>query len=141
MDKLYFGTAGIPLSTDAPNTINGIKRSNKLGLTSMELEFVRSVNIKPEKAPEVKKVAEEQSIKLTAHGSYFINLNASELEKRGASRSRILQAAKILDMCGGYSVCFHAAYRMESTENEAYNNVKEKMKKIMEEIETMGLKV
>ena len=141
MDKLYFGTAGIPLSTDAPNTINGIKRSNKLGLTSMELEFVRSVNIKPEKAPEVKKVAEEQSIKLTAHGSYFINLNASELEKRGASRSRILQAAKILDMCGGYSVCFHPAFRMKSLPNEVYQTVKEQMKKVIEEAKSHGLKV
>src|SRR3989338_1327372 len=141
MEKLYFGTAGIPLSTEPSDTINGIKKCRELGLSSMELEFVRNVNISKEKAPEVKKIAEKDNIQLTAHGSYFINLNANEPEKRGASRARILQAAKILDMCGGYSVCFHAAYRMESTENEAYNNVKEQMKKIMEEIETMGLKV
>ena len=141
MEKLYFGTAGIPLSTEPSDTINGIKKCRELGLGSMELEFVRNVHVSKEKAPEVKKTAEKENVQLTAHGSYFINLNANEPEKRGASRARILQAAKILDMCGGYSVCFHAAYRMESTENEAYKNVKEQMKKIMDEIKTMGLKV
>jgi len=51
MDKLRFGTAGIPLSTEEPNTLNGVRRVRELGLDSMELEFVRSfrTNSKPGK--------------------------------------------------------------------------------------------
>ncbi len=45
MDRLRFGTAGIPISTLQHNTINGIEQVRKLGLENMELEFVHSVNI------------------------------------------------------------------------------------------------
>ncbi len=45
VDKLRFGTAGIPLSTKPYNTLNGIARVKELGLDSMELEFVRSINV------------------------------------------------------------------------------------------------
>ena len=62
--KLHFGTAGIPLSTEDRNTPNGIKRVNELGLSAFELEFVRSVNISREKAPVIKKVAEENALAL-----------------------------------------------------------------------------
>ncbi|MFH2106838.1 MAG: TIM barrel protein [Candidatus Micrarchaeota archaeon] len=141
MDKLHFGTAGIPLSTEDRTTENGIKRAHELGLTGMELEFVRNVNISKEKAPGVKKVADESHIKLTAHGSYFINFNASEPAKAGASRSRVLQAARILELCGGYSVCFHPAYRMGAPKDHVYNNVKKQFAKLMEEVRSHSLKV
>src|SRR3989344_4452774 len=57
MDKLRFGTAGIPTCTKG-DTIQGIKDVNSLKLGSFELEFVRSINISEEKAPEIKKVYE-----------------------------------------------------------------------------------
>ena len=44
------------------NTINAIKRVSELGLSAMELEFVHSVNIKKEKAPEVNKTAKENNV-------------------------------------------------------------------------------
>ena len=55
MNKLLFASAGIPLSTKKPNTVNGISRVKELGLGAMELEFVRSINITKEKP--VKNVA------------------------------------------------------------------------------------
>ena len=58
IDKLRFGTAGIPLSTPKPSTITGIEQVRKLGLDAMELEFVRRVNIKPEMAKKIKYVAQ-----------------------------------------------------------------------------------
>ncbi len=139
--KLLFAPAGIPLSTQPRDTENGIKQVKKLGLGAMELEFVQSVFITKEKAPAVKKVSEAQGIVLTCHAPYFINLNAIEPQKRGASRSRILQSAKILDACGGYSVCFHPAYYLGMEPRKVYGNVKGEMKKIMEEVKILGLKV
>ena len=85
LDKLFFGTAGIPNSTPERNTINGVAWVKELGLDAMELEFVRSVNISKQKAPEVKKAAEKNNIILTCHGSYFINLNAWDTAKLKAS--------------------------------------------------------
>ena len=107
----------------------------------MELEFVQSVFISKEKAPEIKKIVEEEQAVLTCHASYFINLNSQDPQKCGASRSRIMQSAKILDACGGYSVCFHPAFYTGMGPAIVYQNVKKEMGKILEEVKTLGLKV
>ena len=62
MKELLFGTAGIPIATMPRETVNGIKTVRELGLDAMELEFVQSINISKEKAPEIKKAAEESKI-------------------------------------------------------------------------------
>ncbi len=74
MKKLLFGTAGIPYSAKGAGTEGGIEQVKRLGLDSMELEFVRSVNITKEKAPGVKEAAEKHDVVLTCHAPYFINL-------------------------------------------------------------------
>jgi deoxyribonuclease-4 len=140
-DKLLFAPAGIPICTEPRDTENGIKTTKKLGLGAMELEFVQSVFITKDKAPGIRKVAEEEGIVLTCHAPYFINLNAVEPEKRGASRSRIIQSAKILELCGGYSVCFHPGFYLKDSKAQAYKNVKEQLAKVMDEVKQLGLKV
>ena len=76
MKELNFGTAGIPFSTPGKQTTElGIAEVNKLGLSSMELEFVRQVYVTEEKAPLIREIAEKENVLLTCHGSYFINLN------------------------------------------------------------------
>ena len=112
MKEILFGTAGIPLSSNPRTTADGIKHVRKLGLGAMELEFVRSVNISKEKAPEIRKAAEENDVVLTCHAPYFINLNSLEEQKIKASIERILNSARIANLCGGYSVCFHAGLYM-----------------------------
>jgi len=139
--KLLFATPGIPTSTQPRDTANGIKQINKLGLGAMELEFVQSVFITKEKAPEIRKVVDAEQVVLTCHAPYFINLNAVEPQKRGASRSRILQSAKILDACGGYSVCFHPGFYLGMEPAKVYASVKTELAKIIEEVKTLGLKV
>ncbi len=138
--KLLFATPGIPLSTQPRDTANGIRQLKRLGLSAMELEFVQSVFITKEKAPEIREVVEAEQAVLTCHAPYFINLNAKEPQKRGASRSRILQSAKILDACGGYSVCFHPGFYLGMEPRLAYANVKKELEKIMEEVKQLGLK-
>lgn len=109
--KLLFGTAGIPIATQPRNTINGVETVRKLGLDAMEMEFVHSVNISREAAPLVKQAADKNSVKLTCHGQYYINLNSDD--KGDASRQRVINAARISWLCGGWSVCFHAGYYMD----------------------------
>jgi len=140
MDKLRFGTAGIPLCTKG-DTLQGIKDVKRLGLDSFELEFVRGVNIKKEKAPELKKIAKENDITLTCHAPYYINLNSDNPKTFHASISYIANSAIITSLCGGYSVCFHAGYYMKSTNSEAYNNIKEGIKKILKEVQELDKKI
>ena len=134
MNRLRFGTAGIPLNTPDRNTINGIKQVRNLGLEAMELEFVRSVNITEKKAPEVKETAKKEDVALTCHGQYFVNLNSQEQEKIEASKQRIYKAAKIASLCGARSMTFHAAYYMKEDPEKVYQKVKEGMKEVLKKL-------
>ncbi len=140
MDSLYFGTAGIPLSTKRPcTTVDGVKRVRELNLDAMELEFVHSINITEQRAPEVKKAAHENNIKLTCHSPYYINLNSTNDRIYNSSLNFIIKSAKILDLCGGWSLCFHAGYYQKSDGNVTYDKIKEGVKEILKELN--GIKV
>lgn len=138
MDKLLFGTAGIPISTEYRNTINGVKQIRKLGLDAMEMEFVQSVNISKEKAPEVKKAAKEDGIVLTCHAPYYINFNSLDSAKLEASRLRLLNAARIANLCGGWSVAFHPAFYHKMPADKVYENVKKQLSAVMEILKDEG---
>ena len=131
MKELLFGTAGIPLSANPRTTSDGIKHVRKLGLGAMELEFVRSINITKEKAPEIKKTAEENNVVLTCHAPYFINLNSLETAEIKASIGRIVNSARIANLCSGYSVCFHAGFYMGQDPKKVYETIKHNLKEII----------
>ena len=138
MDKLRFGTAGIPISTPNRNTLNGIRQVRNLGLDNMELEFVRSVNISEEKAPGVKEVAKENDVELSCHGQYFINLNSQEEKKIEASKQRIYKAAKIASLCGAKTMTFHAAYYMKQDPEKVYAKVVAGFKEVLKKLKDEG---
>ncbi len=138
MKKLLFATAGIPLSTEPRDTVNGIRRVKGLGLGGMELEFVRNVNVSEELAPKVKKAAEENNVLLSCHGSYYINLNSADKKKRGASRARILSAARRARQCGAFSLTFHAAFYQKAPPAQVYENVKKELEKITHTLKSEG---
>ncbi|MAG47175.1 hypothetical protein CL617_01095 [archaeon] len=140
MNKLRFGTAGIPRSTNG-DTVQGIKDVREMGLENFELEFVRSVNIKKEKAPEVKKAAKENDVILTCHAPFYINLNSEDVKKFHASISYITSSAKILSLCGGYSVCFHPGYYQKQDPKVVYGKIKEGIKKIVKEVQEYDNKI
>ncbi|MBS1266409.1 MAG: endonuclease 4 [Candidatus Woesearchaeota archaeon] len=141
MEKLRFGTAGIPISTIKRDSVEGVKRVSELNLECMELEFVRGVNLGQEKAEQIKKIAQKLDISLTAHGPYYINLNAKEPQKRGASRSRILKTARAANWAGAKSITFHAAYYLKQDPKQVYAKVKEQFKKILDVLNNEGNKV
>ncbi|MBI4140687.1 TIM barrel protein [Candidatus Woesearchaeota archaeon] len=141
MKELLFGTAGIPTSTKDRNTTNGVEQVRKLGLGAMELEFVHSINISKDKAPEIAKIAKEQDVVLTCHAPYYINLNAEEKSKIAASMKRIADSARTLSLCGGWSVCFHPGYYMKTTKEKAYEVVKKHLKEVMTTLKKEGIEI
>ena len=141
MDKLRFGTAGIPLSTPQSNILNGIEHLRRLNLDCMELEFVRRVNITPEKAPLVKAAAEKNNISLSCHGQYYINLNAVDAAIYEASKQRVYQAARIAALCGAATMTFHAAYYLQQEPEKVYQTVKKALQEIIPQIQNEDHKI
>lgn len=138
MKSLLFGTAGIPLSTQNRNTIEGIRQVRKLGLDAMELEFVQSVNISEQKAPEVKKAAKEEDVVLTCHGQYYINLTSKEKLKIQQSKERILKAARIVHACDGWSATWHMAFYQGQNKEKVHEEVKRHLKEIVKTLQNEG---
>lgn len=139
MDKLLFGTAGIPISTPDHSTLNGVKHVKALGLDAMELEFVHSINISREKAPEIRDAAKKEGVVLTCHAPYFINLNSLEKPKIHASINRILESARITHLCGGYSVCFHAGFYLNMESEKVYANIRDRIKEMRKTLDDEGV--
>ncbi len=138
MNKLLFGTAGIPLSAKGTDTASGIKAVRQLGLDAMELEFVQSVNISKEKAPAVKAAAEKENVILTSHAPYYINLNAAEDAKLEASKKRLIKAAEVAWLCGAKSVAFHPGYYLGNDKEKVYEKVKNELKAVVAKLKDAG---
>jgi len=140
--KLLFATAGIPLNTPSPHTtIDGLNYVKSLGLGGMELEFVHSVNVSEQKAPLVKKSAEENELVLSCHGSYYINLNAVEEEKIEASVGRVLSAARRAEASGAFSMTFHPAFYLKESKEKTFSNVKKQFERIILELKSTKNKI
>jgi len=129
--SLLFGTGGVPLSAESRSTEAGIERIAELGLGCMEVEFVQGVKMSPEVAVSVGELAARKNVVLTAHGPYFVNLNAVERQKVHMSKERILQTARIAALFGARSITFHAAFYLKNTPAETYAMVKRHLQEVM----------
>ncbi len=137
----FFGTGGVPISAESRSTEAGIERIAELGLGCMEVEFVQGVKMSPEIAASVGELAARKKVVLTAHGPYFINLNAVEPQKVHMSKERILQTARIAALFDARSITFHAAFYLKNTPAETYTVVKKHLQEVMNTLRKEGNKV
>lgn len=135
MDKLRFGTGGIPLTTPDRNTENGVRHIRTLGLDHMELEFVRGVKMGEDKAIALAKVAAEVDVSLSVHGPYYVNLASEETRIFYSSIKYIADSIYIGGLAGAKSVTFHPAAYQKRTAQETYDRVVKALGKIYEEFE------
>jgi deoxyribonuclease-4 len=140
-EGLLFGTGGVPFSAKLRSTEAGIERIAELGLGCMEVEFVQGVKMSPQVAVSVGELAARKNVVLTAHGPYFVNLNAVEPQKVHMSKERILQTARIAALFGARSITFHAAFYLKSTPAETYAVVKRHLQEVVNTLQKEGNKV
>ncbi len=141
-DRLLFGTAGVPNSTPKKNNpIEGVKQIHALDLDCMQLEFAHGVRMKDEISSGLRKVSYELGVPLTSHGPYYINLNAREQDKIDSSVERIIQTAKISDLCGAESMTFHAAFYMKDSPFDVFDLVEKSMTVIEERLNRLDIEI
>ena len=127
--KILIGPAG-----SGGSAIEGFEKVKKAGLDAVEIEFVHSIWLNESEA---KKLAEEnKKLKLifSIHAPYYINLNSKEKQKIGASRSRILKSCEIASYLGAKYIVFHPGFYQGMSEEQTYNNIKEQIIKMLDEI-------
>ena len=108
MDKLLFGISGIPIGDGSQkfNYSSAISYLKSIGLDAMELPFVRSVNVTEKNKDLILAAKLENDFYLSAHGSYYVNLNADEEDKQSQSMERILKGSDGISKVGGKSLIF-----------------------------------
>jgi len=134
-----FGPAGIPMSAPKRDLVSGIRRVAELGLGAMEMEFVRGVRMSDELAANARAAAGETGVRLTAHGPFWINLNAKEPHKLKNSHGYITRTAKAADAAGASSITFHAASGMGDPPETAFRKTMSELKKVVKKIRSRGV--
>ena len=140
-NTLLFGTGGTPHSSKSESTAHGIERIAELGLGCMEVEFVYGANMNQAMAHKVSETAKALNIKLSAHGPYYINLNAHEEEKLIASKRRLIQTAHIASVIGAQGIVFHPAFYLKDPPDEVYAKVKKELEDTIRTIREEGIQV
>ena len=137
---LIFGTGGIPHSSKQHNIFSGIEQIKEIGLGAIELEFVYQTWLNKEDAKKVKDLAKKLGVTLTSHGSYYINLNATESQKMHASISRIIKSAEVCELAGVRSLTFHPGFYLSKTPEQAYFQVHSALKLLEQELKKRNIK-
>lgn len=138
-NKLNFGTAGIPTSTilskSSSGTVDGIKEVSRLGLDSLEIEFVRNVYLKnsSEKViDDIKTIADSNKISLSIHAPYFINLNAKEDYKVRNSIKYVYDSLIVGQKINAKTVVFHPAYYLSQERQVVLDNTYNNLLKLLD---------
>lgn len=132
MRKMLFGISGLPIGNGETKFTysSAIKYLKSVGLDAMELPFVRSVNVTDRNRDAILESKSDNLFYLSAHGSYYINLNASEIEKQKQSIDRIIKGAEGLKKVEGRSLIFHPGFYLEKSKEDTYETIKNNLMKL-----------
>lgn len=103
-----FGTVGSPRSTPKKpgGSVGAVNHIRALGLSALELGWVRSVRVSEATCAAIKAAGEENDVLLSVHAPYFINLNAND-DEWPKSRKRLMDAAHFGNLAGATEIIFH----------------------------------
>jgi deoxyribonuclease-4 len=140
-----FGPAGVPpifrlmgaKTTDVPKLLH------EEGLDAFEYQGSRwgsKPQIKQEDAKKLGEEARKNDVKLSMHGSYFINLSGKR-EVVEASKRRLIACATGADWMGAYVVVFHIGFYGKFEKDYAFKTCLNAIKEVSSEMKSRGLKV
>ena len=134
MEKLYFLTAGVPLSAGNRGYERGFEILDEMGLDGLELEFVHGVRISDKSRDAVS----ASNKVVTAHAPFYVNLNSREEEKIEASVQRIIETAMVTKELGGYSTTFHAGFYLGQDKETVFNKIRTQVGIIVDALQKAG---
>ncbi len=135
------GTAGAPISSERHTTFHGVRRVHELGLDALEVEFTYGVRMGKHSAELLGNEAKQLGISLSAHGPYYINLNAREKKTLKDSRIRIMDTAERVHLFEAKSVVYHPGFYLKQEPEKVYQQMLVEHKSLMKEIDSEGWNV
>ena len=140
-----FGPAGVPpmfrvMGADLPDVPRLLRAE---GLDALEYEAVRwgpKPQIRRENAEKLGSAAKENDVRLSLHGSYFINLSGKR-EVVEASKRRLIASATAADWMGAYVMVFHTGFYGRFEKDFAFKTCLNALKEVSAEMRSLGLRV
>ena len=140
-----FGPAGVPpmFRMLGATTADVPKLLREEGLDALEYQASRwgaKPQIKTEDAQKLGEECKKNDVRLSMHGSYFVNLSGKK-EVVEASKQRLIAAATAADWMGAYVVVFHSGFYGKFEKDFAFKQCLTALKEISAEMKSLGLKV
>lgn len=143
--RTRFGPAGVPpmFRLLGATTLDTPRLLHEEGLDAFEYQAVRwgaKPQIKQADAVKLGEEAKKNDVRLSMHGSYFVNLSGKH-EVVEASKQRLLACATAADWMGAYVMVFHTGFYGKFEKYYALKTCIEALKEVSEEMKARGLKV
>lgn len=125
------------------STIDVPKLLHEEGLDAFEYQASRWGGKPQVKMQDAKKLGEEcrlNDVRLSMHGSYFVNLSGKR-EVIEASKQRLIAAATGANWMGAYVVVFHSGFYGKFEKDYAFKQCLTALKEVSSEINRLGLNV
>ena len=113
------------------------------GLDAFEYQAVRwgpKPQMKQEDAEKLGEEARKNDVKLSLHGSYFVNLSGKK-DVVEASKRRLIAGATAADWMGAYVMVFHTGFYGRVEKSFAFKNCIAALKEVSASMKSLGLKV
>ena len=140
-----FGPAGVPpmFRILGATTLDVPRLLHEEGLDAFEYQASRwgpKPQIKQADAERLGEEARKNDVKLSIHGSYFVNLSGKK-EVVEASKQRLIACATAADWMGAYVMVFHAGFYGKFEKDYALKSCITALKELSAEMKAHGLKV
>jgi deoxyribonuclease-4 len=113
------------------------------GLDAFEYQAVRwgqKPQMKQEEAEKLGSAARENDVRMSLHGSYYVNLSGKR-EVVEASKRRLIASATAADWMGAYVMVFHTGFYGRFEKDFAFKSCLDALKEVSAEMRSFGLRV
>jgi deoxyribonuclease-4 len=144
-ERTRFGPAGVPpmFRLMGATTVDVPKLLHEEGLDAFEYQASRwgpKPQINQGDAVKLGEECRRNDVKLSMHGSYFINFSGKK-EVVEASKRRLIACATAADWMGAYVVVFHTGFYGNLEKSFAFKSALTALKEVSAEMKSLGLKV
>jgi deoxyribonuclease-4 len=137
--EVKFGPAGNPIGFKG-QTVDVCDYIREIGLDAYEYQATYGVRIQKQSAMRLGNNASKNSIKISMHAPYYINLCSPKEDVLERSIKRLIQSARASEWMGAYRIVFHPGFYTNYTSDEAMKKCKNTIETLMEEISALGIK-
>lgn len=126
-------------TTQARTTLEAVDVVADMGLSALEVNYVRGARASEGTTRAVGRRAEERNVALSAHAPYYISLNSPREEVRASSVAHIVETARRCGWLGASFFAVHGGTYGGLASPEATDGVVERMLEVRTRMEAEGI--